>query len=162
MAVVCVPLKRKDETRVMKIDYEDWKILQNFKWYVSVEGYVSRNISKKELLDRRSISIHRSILSASVGYVVDHINGDPLDNRKMNLRACLINENVRNRKLNSDNKSGYKGVSKHRKTGKWQADIRLNNRTKYLGLFASAVEAALAYNSAAKKYHGAFARLNEV
>lgn len=86
---------------------------------------------------------------------IDHINGNTLDNRLKNLRICSHTENMRNRKT-----SGFKGVSKTA-SGKYRARITVNNKELHLGSFKSKEEAAKAYNEAANKYYGVFARLNK-
>lgn len=93
---------------------------------------------------------------------VDHINGDPLDNRKSNLRPATRSQNNANKGLQSNNTSGYKGVSKFKLTGRFQAYIKKQNKRIHLGYFPTPEQAATAYNSAAKELFGEFAKLNEV
>jgi hypothetical protein len=88
--------------------------------------------------------------------VVDHINGDRSDNRIANLRDCSHVENARNRKCHSI--SGLKGVVAHGR--KWKASIAVDGRDHYLGLFTTKEEAGAAYDAAARRLHGEFARLN--
>lgn len=90
---------------------------------------------------------------------VDHINGVPSDNRMENLRQATHQQNAMNRRRRSDNTSGYKGVSFNKQAGKWQATICISGRNCYLGLFASAEEAAAAYQAAAPQFHDQFARV---
>jgi hypothetical protein len=92
----------------------------------------------------------------------DHINGDGLDNRRDNLRVCNCAQNQRNRGKQNNNQSGLKGVSWHKKGKKWITQLKLNKKNIYLGLFKNKERAAVAYNEAATKYHGEFARLNEI
>jgi len=116
---------------------------------------------------RRYLS--RLIMDEPKGMLVDHVNGDTMDNRRSNLRICSKSENGRNRKIASkNNTSGFKGVS-YRKKGPdminewsrpWQAYINYDKKRHYLGTFATAEEAARAYNLKAKELHGEFARLN--
>ena len=106
--------------------------------------------------------LHRYITGATGGMQVDHINGDRLDNRSENLRVCLNEENSRNKGPNKKNKSGYKGVYFNKSTGKWIAQLTVNYKCRHLGTFETAEEAALAYNKAAKQFHGEFAFQNEV
>ena len=90
----------------------------------------------------------------------DHVNGNGLDNRRANLREATQSQNSANRELSSSNTSGYKGVSWSRGTRKWVAQIGVNGRRIYLGLFADPAEGARAYNRAALEHFGEFARLN--
>jgi hypothetical protein len=141
-----------------KIDSSDLNVVKQYQWWIDTKGYV------KTKLHNRSISLHRMLLDVSDRgreIFVDHISGDTLDNRRNNLRICAPDENIKNRKLNVTNTTGYKGVSYHRKTKKYMAGISAGTgKTIYLGLHHTAREAALAYDRAAVLYHGEFARTN--
>jgi hypothetical protein len=89
---------------------------------------------------------------------IDHINGNPSDNRLNNLRAAKRLENMKNVKKPITNKSGLKGVSWHNRGRSWQAHIRADGKNYYLGLFETKEEAHEAYKKAADKLHGVFAR----
>jgi hypothetical protein len=108
--------------------------------------------------------MHRRILKLKPGdgKCTDHTNHDGRDNRKINLRICTNNENLRNRPKNCNNTSGFKGVSWHKRDKKWTAQIQVNFRLKFLGYFNDRVEAAKVYNRAAIKYFGEFANLNKI
>ena len=93
--------------------------------------------------------------------VVDHVNGDGLDNRFENLRLCEQKENVRNSRKSCISRQKYKGVSKHGKRG-YQARINVDGKQVALGTFRTQEEAAEAYNQAAIKHHGEYAKLNEI
>lgn len=134
------------------IDDEDFDLLNQYKWRIDAHGYA--------VTGKKNIFMHRMIMRAKKGQIIDHINHDTLDNRKINLRFCVSVENSRNRQLNKNNSSGYKGVSLHKMCGKWQARIKLPNKRKSLGLFSDRVEAAKAYNKAAKLYYGEYAYTN--
>ncbi|AVX04196.1 hypothetical protein MXMO3_01670 [Maritalea myrionectae] len=92
---------------------------------------------------------------------VDHINGIRHDNRWENLREASKAENCRNASKRRDNSSGYKGVSHHKATGKFQAQIRVNKKNTNLGIFPTAKEAFSAYCVASRKMHGAFSNTGE-
>lgn len=92
---------------------------------------------------------------------VDHANGDPLDNRRSNLRICTAYENNKNRKRNSKSSTKYKGVNIH-KYGRYKATIKCDKVEYFLGTFDAQEDAAYAYNEAAKRLHGEFALLNDL
>lgn len=91
---------------------------------------------------------------------IDHINHNKTDNRICNLRKATIAENLRNRNRQLNNTTGFKGVSKISKTGKFRAQIKFNGKKKHLGCFLTADAAHDAYKSAASKLHGEFACFN--
>ena len=110
----------------------------------------------------KQTGMHRMVFGQTDG-LVDHINGDGLDNRRKNLRAATANENQRNRKRpNKNNQSGYKGVYWHGQGSKWMAAITVDSKFNGLGLYDKKEEAALAYNVAALRVFGKFAALNHI
>lgn len=139
------------------VSRKDYKVLKSFEWYVSKIGnqhYVTR------FENYRNIYMHRQIMEFPKGMVVDHRNGNGLDNTRRNLRICSIADNVRNCKtVRRNNKSGYRGVSVH-KSGKWQSAIMVNRRSIKLGICDNPADAAKLYDKAAKKYFGRFAKTN--
>ena len=141
------------------VDNEDWSYLSQYKWYANALMYAVRRTSMKKGI-RSLIYMHREILSPVSKQQVDHISGYTLDNRKQNLRICTIAENNKNRRLGSNNNSGYKGVHWNKYEKKWQARIQSNKKRIQIGYFNDVIEAAKAYDLAAMKYHGKFARLN--
>jgi len=137
--------------KVTLVDDEDYEMYKDHRWFIR-EGYV---IGLGEVFKGKRL--HRLIMNPPDGMVVDHRNGDPLDNRRENLRVCEIKGNARNRRPNTGYK--YKGV--RFTDGKWLARITVNATKLHLGYFASEEEAASAYNAAALHYYGEFAWLNE-
>jgi hypothetical protein len=89
---------------------------------------------------------------------VDHINCDGTDNRIVNLREATPTQNSYNRTRRKDNKSGIKGVSWSKRSGRWLAHISHQGKAIHVGLFDTKEQAAAAYAEAAKRLHGAFAR----
>lgn len=87
---------------------------------------------------------------------IDHINGIPSDNRISNLRKASHGQNMQNRKIHKNNKSGYKGVYWHKQCQKWCANIRLNGKHIHLGLYESAEEAHQVYLNKAEELFGEF------
>lgn len=147
------------------VDPVDVDLLQ-FKWFAfSASGgpYAVRNVQCED--KRRTIRMHRVILERQLGRtllnaeIVDHIDGDSLNNRRANLRIATYAQNNCNRKINKNNASGFKGVSWHRNTGKWRAVIKIGGNQISLGLYSTPEDAHAAYCKAAVKYHGEFARL---
>ncbi len=106
--------------------------------------------------------LHREIMGNPTGKVVDHKNRNPSDNRARNLRVCTRRENSINAPGNANGTSRYKGVSWNTQQGKWVATVHCWRTPYHLGLFASEVEAARAYNAVAREMHGEFAFLNPV
>ena len=154
------------------VDDEDFERVNQLKWYLSDRGYAihkTRTIVYKQRKDKicpptfvgKQIRMHRFILGTCKDKVTDHINGDKLDNRRENLRYCTQSENLMNQKIRKDNTSGYKGVRITRQ-GHFHARIQTHGKQLHLGHFKSLTEAAEAYNEAAKRYHGNFARLNNI
>lgn len=131
------------------IDKKDLEKINKYKWHFNGK-YVASN---KKL-------IHRVIMNAKNGEVVDHINGDVLDNRRENLRICSIKENTRNHKIYSTNTSGFTGV--YKEGNKWRARIRVDNRMLSLGVFVNIEDAVKARKEAEEKYFGEFRRSDDL
>lgn len=142
------------------VDDEVYGNLLSYKWTYS-HGYAKR--TEKET--NRPIYLHRVITNAPKGMEVDHINGDGLDNRLCNLRVCTRAENRRNQNLRKGNKHGYKGVQYSYAPGNrfkpYRAQVRVNGIIYGSRYFATAEEAARAYDELARQHHGAYARTNE-
>ena len=137
-------------------------MLSTITWNLSTSscrGYVKCD-NPKYKNKRTSTYMHRLIMDVKKNEYVDHINGDTMDNRECNLRICTLEQNQANQmKRKNKTKSIYKGVSINR-IGKYIAYIGFKNKYIHLGCFNDEKEAALAYNEAAKKYFGDFARIN--
>lgn len=138
-----------------KVDLDDLEKVKPFLWRLNGDGYAIASCWVDDY--KTTVRMHRLILDAEVGQFVDHINGDPLDNRRSNLRVCSQPQNMRNRR--SWNSLGFKGVQKL-KNGKYSARLAINGKQTHLGCFESVEEAAKAYDLAAAQHFGSFARPN--
>lgn len=148
------------------VDAEDYEYLNQWKWK-NQGGRAARTKHIGTVGDwregkrkDRTIHMHRLIMDAPDNMDVDHINGNPLDNSKSNLRICTHQENRSNTKVPINNTSGYKGVYWHKQRFKWCTQITFMNKTYTLALFESPIEAAREYDYVAKQLFGEFARLN--
>lgn len=137
------------------IDKDDLPLLGAQLWGDDGSGYARCNDAARE-----RPRLHRLIMGAKPGEQVDHINGNRMDYRKLNLRICTALENACNRRICANNTSGYKGVYWKSDHKKWEAYITREGARRHIGYFDSAIDAAFAYNEAAIKLHGEFARLN--
>lgn len=143
------------------IDDDDSERILARSWVMAGNGIYFVSYSHRVGRQSKYFRLHRFIMGYGPGdpVVIDHINSDTLDNRKVNLRICTQAENMMNQKRRVDNKSGYKGVSWNSEKRKWCAEIHYQNNKIRLGYFVTPIEAYEKYCEAAKKYHGDFARL---
>lgn len=159
-AMIPLGLKHIDPHRAnfyALIDIEDVPVVQNITWHL----FGTRKFYARSGRNTGGILMHRLIMKFP-RQCIDHINNNGLDNRKVNLRIASASQNAMNRKKISSTSSIYKGVGFHIKHNKWQAHIKVNGKIQYLGLFTNETDAALAYNNAAKRIQGEFAKLNEI
>ena len=167
-AGVCrVPLHRRDphEPIYAEIDASDRSKIEGYRWYpiFAKTGVVYAQAEVRIGVNQyKWIPMHRLIANTPDGMETDHIDGDGLNNRRSNLRACTRAQNNRNQRIRKDNSTGYRGVRKVTNSPNWYAQVRVDNRDIYLGTFTTPEAAAQAYNEAAKRHHGEFANLNNV
>jgi hypothetical protein len=153
--VIEIPLT---QGRVAIVDDEDAHLAE-FKWCVY-------NYRRNWYAVRRRpgggalIRMHREIVGAPDGLQVDHVSGDSLDNRRANLRLATQAGNTQNMRMRCDNTSGYRGVCWFARDARWKAEISAFGVRRHLGYFYGVLDAARAYDAAAKELHGEFARLN--
>lgn len=147
-----VKIYGKKATRPAIVDDNSYDIVNRYRWNIDSDGYA--------ISVGQRYKMHRLIIGARVGEIVDHINGDRLDNRLDNLRIVTASQNS----FNSRHKTGiskYRGVNRsNSKIEKWEACISHNNRQLYLGTFNTPEEAAKAYDAKAIELRGRFARTN--
>jgi hypothetical protein len=147
------------------VDPEDYERLNKYKWYAIRSKntfYAGRHSRPPKGRKRQYIKMHRVVLRPPRGLIIDHINHNGLDNRKANLRAVTYAQNTLNRVWVKPPHahSRYKGVTWHKAQRKWQVQICYNGKHRTVGYFDNELDAAKAYDEAAKKYHKEFAVLN--
>lgn len=156
------------------VDDEDFNDLNQWKW--SAQGvkngnnfYAKRADRKKIIVNdehffsTKMISMHRYLMGVSdPNIIIDHIDGNGLNNQKNNLRACTTPDNLKNRRSKGTKTSKFKGVTQKGVSNQWVSHISVDKKRLYLGTYASEMDAAVAYNIAAKEHHGGFANLNNV
>ena len=158
-----IPLHgRKAAGRVVLVDDSDYGLVMQYRWHVfeqvrkgRVHGpyaITSVNHSREKHL---VVYMHKLLTGWPL---VDHIDGNGLNNQRSNLRAATNSQNLRNSGPRGGS-SQFKGVFRYR-NGRWQSSIMVDGKSTHLGYFVEEVEAALAYDAAALRLHGPFARLN--
>ncbi|MCG7852853.1 MAG: HNH endonuclease, partial [Methanosarcinaceae archaeon] len=150
--------------RYAKVDPEDYERLAGYEWFCAKRRgnfYGARMGAIGESGKRGIVYMHREVIEVGKGMVADHVNHDGADNRKANLRAATRGENGCNKRMRRvAGTSKYKGVMFKKSRGKWVARIGVGGRQIHLGYFEDEIDAAKAYDNAARKYHGEFAALN--
>lgn len=147
----------ENSSKYILIDDEDFEKIREGKLYLAKRksgDHISLYLNEKNYI------LARFILNAPVDLHVDHIDHDLFNNQKANLRLCKQIQNNWNKGKYVNNTSGYKGVFWSKQSNKWKAQIRYCSKFYYLGSFTDKIEAAKAYDEAAKKYFGEFANLN--
>lgn len=145
------------------VDDADFDIFGTKKWYAhkSRNTFYACRHERIGFRKRKMIMLHREILGLKDSLIhCDHKDGNGLNNLRENLRPCSKHENSKNRIKNKNNTTGFKGVYLDKKTGRYRASIRVNNRNINYGFFKFPELAARAYDEAAKVHFGAFAKLN--
>jgi hypothetical protein len=143
------------------VDDEDFDNIKNKRWV----GTKNKKDNTLYVTSSKFGKLHAFLLNPAPGYIVDHIDGNGLNNQKNNLRCVLPSENAKNRRKTfyiKDKKvtSKYKGVLKRRNDINYSATIWANGKSIHLGRYENEVEAALAYDKASKIYHGEFGKIN--
>lgn len=143
----------------------DFAWLSKYRWFAHKGGNKGKRVfyAVTNMVvngKRTSVKMHRIIIGAGPHQECDHKDGDTLNNTRRNLRIATRKENCQNRAAYST--SGYKGVYWNARLGKFISQIRVNGLKQHLGVYMNQIDAAKAYNMAARKHFGQFAKLNEV
>jgi hypothetical protein len=141
------------------VDDCDFEVLSRLTWNICPKGYAIRTDRTN---GKRTVYMHKDVASLAgmntEGFQVDHVDGDKLDNRRANLRLATNQQNQANVSRQSNNTTGFKGVHFHKGHGKYMARIGVSYKRIHLGYFDTAEQANKAYQQAAIKYFGEFAR----
>lgn len=137
------------------IDKDDVALVEGFNWSADKKGYASRGNT-----GGKHIKLQNAIKPPPPGFITDHIDRDPRNCRRSNLRHATYQQNTCNRGIGSANTTGFKGVHLRRDRNTFLASITTNGRLKKIGTFKTIEEAVEARDAAAKELHGEFAVLN--
>lgn len=158
--MIIIPLT---QGQVTFINDEDEELVSQYTWCASTHSksniyYATSNLLKITGIGK-SISMHRLILGAKPGQVVDHKDGDGLNNQRYNIRICTVQQNVWNSAKMTHYKgkkptSRYRGVRLDKRSNRWEARIRADGKYIYLGCFGSEIEAGAAYHTAVLQLRG--------
>jgi AP2 domain len=158
---VCIPLTRGQHTI---IDAEDYELVSQYKWYAALSKsgkfYAVRGVYEARNPRKQTrIALHQFLLGirgrAAIG---DHKSGDSLDNRRFNLRVVNFTQNAMNARISTRNKTGYRGVTFIQ--NRYRVNIAAYGKQIFVGGFDNPIDAARAYDRAAQKIHGEYAKLN--
>lgn len=136
------------------VDATDYEQVKKYRWYAAPHG---RNVYAATNANGRTVYMHRMLMKPRKGYVVDHIDGNGLNNRRCNLRVCTPAQNLAN-KAPRGGSSQFVGVYRYK--DKWAANVTRQGKCYYLGIFEDEVAAAKARDRKARELHGEYAYLN--
>jgi hypothetical protein len=144
-----------NQGRFVIVDLADYEKLIKHNWTARISPVYAVRMEKG-----KTIYMHTEIMQPQPGFIIDHKDRNGLNNSRTNLRAATMSQNSCNRKKKKGCSSKYRGVHIHKRSGKWMVTIKSENKRIFLGMFDNEIDAARAYDEAAKIYHGEFASLN--
>lgn len=144
-------VKMSNTGEIMLCDIEDWDIMKDNLWFVDKYGYASANVEIENGL-KRVRKFHVLIMGKKDGLVIDHINRNALDNRRVNLRFVTQHANTTNQGLRKNNTSGCTGVKFRKDTKRWSASIMLDGKSIALGCYDTKDEAIAARKRGEETY----------
>ena len=145
-------------------DLEDYEKIKEGAWIKDNKGYIkwTKRIVTEDGIKKKDLLLHRIVMNATDNKDIDHINHNPEDNRKENLRFVTESQNMRNRKIPSNNTSGVKGVCFDKWSNKWVSRITYHNKNYSLGNFDNKEDAIAARKAAEEKYFGEYSYDNSM
>lgn len=146
---------------VALVDDEDFERASQYKWHAQAgrnTTYASRDVTINGA--KKSVYLHRFVLSVPAGVAVDHIDRNGLNCQKYNLRSCSNSQNSYNQGVSPKNTSGYRGVSWNKRLGKWHAYVSAKGKRRHVGFYDTPEDAAGMRDVYAGALHGKFAYLN--
>lgn len=146
------------------VDDDDYEKLNKFKWYADVRPAINNYYARRDIVIDGKIKryyMHRVIMNCPDNMVIDHIDHNPLNNQKNNLRIVTQQQNTINKRIQSNNSSGYAGLSFRKDTKKWKTRITFNGKEIALGCFILKCQAVKARKEAEEKYFGEYAYNNK-
>lgn len=147
--------------KIAIVDDEDFEWLNKRKWHTQEQGntfYARRSFVENG--QGKTIRMHREIMKAEEGDIVDHIDGNGLNNKKSNLRLVTKNQNSMNCRSHKNSSSRFKGVHWHKNQKRWHAKIQKDGKKFFIGSFDDEVQAAKSYDKKAKELFGEYAKVN--
>jgi hypothetical protein len=160
MKYIDISTKKHPNTFAL-VDDSDFCRLNQYKWHM-LKVRNSNYVSRKNKINGIWVNVfmHREILSPPKGVMIDHVDGNGLNNQKKNMRLCSHSQNMQNRRKHKLTYSKYKGVVWNKKLNKWQSRILHENKRIHIGTFQNEIDAAKAYDKKSKELCGEFACLN--
>lgn len=156
--VIAIPLSGKaGQGDVALVDAADRDLVAAYKWNLLRSFQCLYAVT---YVGRKRVLMHRLVMDAKKGQIVDHINFNGLDNRRANLRLCTPAENAMHSRKRRNSVSRYIGVTWHTASKSWAVSIKHSGKSFRQPGFATEVEAAVFRDSLARKLHGEFASLN--
>ena len=153
--VAFVPLTRGLEAI---IDVDDIHLIDRFNWHARPGTRTHYAARTRRPEKPRVRNMQNQIMQPDAGFIVDHIDGNGLNNRRCNLRFATIGENNRNIRMTAANTSGRKGVDWHKRCKRWRAQIKFEGKKIHLGYYSNVEDAHAAYCAASERLHGEFGR----
>jgi len=151
-----IKISSRDKEMYTFVDDADYEMVSKYRWFVNPQGYVWAGDYSGGWRNRKALLMHRLLMATPVGQTVDHIDHNPLNNQRANLRLASYAQNNMNTRLRSDNTSGHRGVYWESRRNCWRVCINFEHKQIHVGQFKDKQEAITAYDNKAKQLYGQF------